>query len=143
MWVCKGELPSYKFIPHKMKRNLTFPYPRVPGECGPGVIAIAGLLPLIIQHKKRALSECFVEAKASPFGANGPVRFSFLDLLERGMSLFATGVTGYPVLAVYDPYIEEVKEEKWVTEDLGDGLLKHTLNPKFQTEYPLRVGRRT
>jgi len=141
VWVCKGELPyndtdkPYKFIPHKMKRDLTFEYPRVPGEDGPGVIALANLLPLIIEHKQRTFSECFVEAKANPFGADGPVRFSFLDLLEKGMSLFTTGIDEYPILAVFDQYVDEVKEAKWVKEDLGDGLSRHTLHPKFQTEY--------
>lgn len=142
VWVCKGQLPyteqPYKFIPHKMKRDLIFPYPKVPGESGPGVIAIAGLLPLIIEHKQQAFSNTLVEAKANPFGADGiPVRFSFLDLLEKGMSLFVTGIEEYPVIAVFEQYVDEVKEEKWVREDLGDGLSRHTLHPKFQTEYPL------
>lgn len=156
VWVCKGELPytdkPYKFIPHKMKRDMTFPYPRVPGESGPGVIAIAGLLPLIIEHKQRTFSECFVEAKAHPedpeFIAVGkPIKLSFLDLLEKGMSLFVTGIDEYPVIAVFEQYVDEVKEEetlKWVQEDLGDGLSKHTLHPNFQHQaaYPVRTGPR-
>ena len=149
VWVCKGELPytdkPYKFIPHKMKRDLTFPYPRVPGEDGPGVIAIAGMLPLIIDHKQQAFSECFVEAKSfSELNAQDkPVRFSFLNLLEKGMSLFATGNDEYPVIAVFEQYVDEVKEDRWHREDLGDGLSRHTIRPKFQTEYPMRMGRRS
>ena len=147
VWVCKGELPytdkPYKFIPHKMQRDLTFPYPRVPGETGPGVIAIAGLLPLIIEHKQRTFSECWVEAKANPFGEDGPVRFSFLDLLEKGMSLFVTGIDEYPVIAVFEQYVDEVKiDDVWHREDLGDGLVRHTIRAEFQTEYPMRMGRR-
>ncbi len=145
VWVCKGELPytvmPYKFIPHTMKRDLVFPYPRLPSESGPGVIALANLLPLIIEHKKRTFSDCIVEAKANPFGADGPVRFSFLDLLEKGMSLFATGNDEFPVLAVFERYVDQVDEdeEKWVKQDLGDGVTQHTLKPKFH----IREGRRS
>lgn len=145
VWVCKGKFPytdkPYKFIPHKMKHDLTFPYPRVPGESGPGVIAIADLLPLIIESKKQAFSNTFVEPKSRSFSADGLVRFSFLDLLEKGMSLFVTGIEEYPIIAVFDRYV--VKEEsmsqaeRWIREDMGDGVTRHTLDPKFQTTYPL------
>ena len=70
------------------------------------------------------------------------VKLSFLDLLEKGMSLFTTGIDEYPVLAVFEQYVEEVKEERWLEEDVGDGVTRHTLDPKFQTAYPLRVGHR-
>lgn len=160
VWVCRGELPfidkPYKFIAHKMKRDLSFA-PRVSCD-GPGVIALACQLPLIIGRNRRHFSECFVEAKAIPdreqdtlklFDTGAPVRLSFLDLLEKGMSLFATGIGEYPILAVFEQYVDEVDEEenvhdfKWVKQDLGDGLSKHTLHPDFQTKYPLRDGRRS
>ncbi len=134
--VCKGELPytdrPFKFIMHTMNRDLIFPYPRVPGESGPGVIAIANLLPLIVSHKQRNFSDCFVIAKEFRDSKEYTVKLSFLDLLEKGMSLFTTGIDEYPVLAVFEQYVE-VKEERWIKEDLGDGLTRHTLDPKFQT----------
>jgi len=114
-----------------MNRDLIFPYPRVPGESGPGVIAIANLLP---PHKQRNFSDCFVIAKEFRDSKEYTVKLSFLDLLEKGMSLFTTGIDEYPVLAVFEQYVEEVKEERWIEEDLGDGLTRHTLHPNFQTE---------
>lgn len=139
VWVCRGELPysnkPYKFIRHKMKRDLIFPHPRVPGEAGPGVIALARSLPLV--SGSWPFNECFVETNVHPEDPNfvklrKPIKLSFLDLLEKGMSLFATAIDEYPVIAVFEQYVDEVPGGKWHVEDLGDGLRRHTLNPKIK-----------
>ncbi len=136
VWVCKGNLPyedkPYKLISHTMKRDMVFPPSKNPATTGPGVIAIASLLPIVIEHKQRHFSECFVETDM-PEDPLWPAKMSFLDLLEKGMNLFTTGVDEYPVIAVFKHYVDEVevpREDKWHVEDLGDGLRSITLNPK-------------
>ena len=125
VWVGKDlTSSSLTLFRHRMKQDLSIPYPTADEHEGPKVIALSRCVESIKNPKLMMLKMFVLSNTPGPQSSA-----SLLELLEQGFDVFLTDHDTYSLLIAHSSTVDEIDETMWNVEDMGDGLSVHRVSP--------------